>query len=586
MNDYKKYLVRQMGLKEAQFIPAAMLEQDEESDLDPNNLAKFTRGPGEPLSPTAIPTPVIGLSIRGSSTGGLPSGVDQGRTDISPTKVGGYDRVSPQNLNHHTFNKTPANPEIKQETEPVNPDPSTGQGVTHPHQIQVTAHEEPQAATGASTDSDSTLQLKSAMPKGIDIDIAEMGNSQKVEAEETENNNNAAMIPVTSLSETFERHKRLMRGRMGLTEGKCPCGCEGTCQCQPGCQCKKNRNGICECATCGCGDPNKVHDEKDENLGEDKKPRVCFHCKKPHPCECDKKDHEDSKLRRDNPEEYRKRFGMTVDKRGDLDEMIECKGCHNRFNYRLVSEVAMGAVKCPACDMTLDQNGMVLSEKRHPSGCPCAFCKNMGSFGKKKKDKKEVEEGDDWDNHGDNPEFKEKHAKQWRKDRSASKEGDDVRDELDKNKKDKKEVDEQQRLDEGYAAPFQRMRSLAGVGNMILTSNGLMENRNDPGANKPFNTNWKMDKEKAGFVKVDEEKLNRVRATLARKSKRGSLSDTELDLAKKLDEVLKRRATKPRKVDKNIGTMKNDPNYRPVPFNKDHTGPMRHGNEKGQLPAK
>ena len=77
-----------------------------------------------------------------------------------------------------------------------------------------------------------------------------------------------------------------------------------------------------------------------------------------------------------------------------------------------------------------------------------------------------------------------------------------------------------------------------------------------------------MDKEKAGFVKVDEEKLNRVRATLARKSKRGSLSDTELDLAKKLDEVLKRRATKPRKVDKNIGTMKNDPNYHPAPVGK------------------
>jgi len=105
-------------------------------------------------------------------------------------------------------------------------------------------------------------------------------------------------------------------------------------------------------------------------------------------------------------------------------------------------------------------------------------------------------------------------------------------------------VEEQQRLDESYAAPFQRMRSLAGVGNMILTSNGLMENKNDPGASKPFNTNWKMDKEKAGFVKIDEEKLNKVRASLERKSKRGTLSDKELDLAKKLDEVLKRRQSK------------------------------------------
>ena len=195
----------------------------------------------------------------------------------------------------------------------------------------------------------------------------------------------------------------------------------------------------------------------------------------------------------------------------------------------------MGAVQCPACDAVLDQEGIVLAEGKHKAGCQCGFCKNKGSFGKKKK----VEE----EGGGDDPEFKEKDEKQWRKDRSASKAGDDVRDELDKDKKDKK-VDEQQRLDESYAAPFQRMRSLAGVGNMILTSNGLFENKNDPGANKPFNTNWKMDKEKAGFVKIDEEKLNKVKATLQRKSKRGTLSDKELQLAKKLDEVLKRRQAK------------------------------------------
>jgi hypothetical protein len=242
-------------------------------------------------------------------------------------------------------------------------------------------------------------------------------------------------------------------------------------------------------------------------------------------------------LQRKNPEEYRKRFGMKIDKRGDLDEMVECKNCHNKFNYRLVSEIAMGAVRCPACDAVLDQSGIVLSEKRHPKGCPCGFCKNMGSFGKKKK---EVDEGEDEDNQKDNPEFKEKDEKQFRKDRSASKAGDDVRAELDKDKK----VEEQQRIDESYTTPFQRMRSLAGVGNMILTSNGLFENKNDPGANKPFNTNWKMDKEKAGFVKIDEEKLNKVRASLERKSKRGTLSDKELDLAKKLDEVLKRRQSK------------------------------------------
>jgi hypothetical protein len=531
---YKKYLVRQMGLTEAQFIPASRLKKEDFPGIDPQ----------EPqMSPTAKPTPIIAVGIRGSVTGGLPSGADQAGKDISPTKVGGYDRVTPKNLNSTLVDKTPSNPDIKQETNPIVNNPQTGQTVTHPHQIQVTAHEEPQAATGASTDSDPTLKLKSAIPKGIDIDVDETG---ETDDEIKNEDNNTAMIPATSLSETFERNKQLMREKIDMTR---------------------------ECTTCGCGDPTNTHGgkydvdkgmtvkkgqkapygdydppfvdpkgakdthDKVHGVDEDKKPRVCYHCKKPHPCDCDKKDHEDMELQRKNPEEYRKRFGMKIDKRGDLDEMVECKNCHNKFNYRLVSEIAMGAVRCPACDAVLDQSGIVLSEKRHPKGCPCGFCKNMGSFGKKKK---EVDEGEDEDNQKDNPEFKEKDEKQFRKDRSASKAGDDVRAELDKDKK----VEEQQRIDESYTTPFQRMRSLAGVGNMILTSNGLFENKNDPGANKPFNTNWKMDKEKAGFVKIDEEKLNKVRASLERKSKRGTLSDKELDLAKKLDEVLKRRQSK------------------------------------------
>ena len=530
----------------------------------------------EQLSPTARPTPIIALGIRGSSSGGLPSGVDQGRQDISPSKVGGYDRVTPQNLNSKLVDKTPSNPDIKQAAAPIINNPQTKETVTHPHQIQVTAHEMPQAATGASTDSDPTLKLRSAVPKGIDIDITDEGGAESDEEVKNEDNN-TAMIPATSLSETFERHKGLMEAKLGLK--KCPCS-GGQCDCGPNCKCKKT--GVCECATCGCGDPNDTHGKKDAKVGwgttmsgecgicgrdhptdqctepgakaqykkdsmsEDKKPRVCFHCKKPHPCACDKKDEDDAKLQRNNPEEYRKRFGMKIDKRSDLDprergETVECKNCHNPFNYRLVAEISMGAVKCPACDAILNQEGIVLAEGKHKAGCQCGFCKNKGSFGKKKDKEKEVTEGDDEDNQGDNPEFKEKHDKQWRKDRSASKAGDDVRAEFDK---DKKKVDEQQRLDESYAAPFQRMRSLAGVGNMILTSNGLMENKNDPGANKPFNTNWKMDKEKAGFVKIDEEKLNKVKASLERKSKRGTLSDKELDLAKKLTEVLKRRQSK------------------------------------------
>ena len=165
MTDYKKYFLRQMGLKEAQFVP--FMREDEHPDIDPEAQMQ------PKVSPTAIRTPIIAVGIRGSVTGGLPSGADQNQPDLAPTKLGGYDRVEPEDLNTKLVNKTPTNAEIGQETNPINQTPSTGQGVTHPHQIQVTAGEEPQAMTGASTDSDPTLKLKSGVPKGIDIDLTE-----------------------------------------------------------------------------------------------------------------------------------------------------------------------------------------------------------------------------------------------------------------------------------------------------------------------------------------------------------------------------------------------------------------------------
>lgn len=600
MKDYKKYLLRQLGIKESQFVPSPLREKDEYPGIDPDELEKGTEEeegehgmtlgkarktaaqhleePGQAhyysglekakkagmlkdqamLSPTARPTPVIGIAIRGSSTGGLPSGADQTNPDISPSKVGGYNRVEVNPVNSKLVDKTPVNQAISQGMKPIVANPQTADPVTHPHQIQRTAGEEPQSTTGASTDSDPTLKLKTAEPKGIDIDIQEDDVSEEPRQEE-EN----PMIPATSLSETFERHKKLMEASLGLK--KCPCGCEkGKCTCGPQCKCRKT--GVCECSTCGCGDPSDTHEhepeKKPETKPEPKKPtvtkkqyfdpktktlkdvdwismkeakaRVCFHCKKPHPCDCDKKDEEDAKLQRDNPEAYRKKFGMKVDKRSDLNE--------------------------------------------------------------------------------------------------------------------------------SYSPPFARMRGLAGLGNVVLGSNGLWEN---VGASQPFLNHFKMDKEKAGYVKIDEEKLKKVRAMLNRKSKRGSLSDNELLLAKRLDEVLKRRsmqqqlkegihdqrpcdcgsgemsnwefdgngiplcracpACRQKKLsryrpeilrgytqadvdepiepeddsmgglyekkgadpaDKRIGKMMKDPKDRPFPFDKDRTGPMRKGNEKGQLSAR
>ena len=429
MNNYKDHIRRSMGLTEAQFISPSKLKTENFPGIDPEDwstAAKREKGEDENISPTARPTPIIALGVRGSSSGGLPSGIDQGRQDISPTKVGGYDRVTTQNLNSKLVDKTPQNPEIKQETNPINQNPSTGKGITHPHQIQVTAHEEPQVATGASTDSDDTLKLKSAVPKGIDIDITDEGSDESDEEVKNENNN-TAMIPSTSLSETFERNKQLMRKKLGLK---------------------------------GAGDAGDVGDWEDLDIRGGRGPE--------HPLDNSGKGNIGSGGRR------RARHGLS-DLPPDPDDIDE-----------------------------------IMTEGKHKAGGSCGFCKNKGNFGKKKKE--EQEEG--------------------------------CKEEQEESKEEQDEVKKQQKLDESYAAPFQRMRSLAGVGNMILTSNGLMENKNDPGANKPFNTNWKMDEKKAGFVKIDEEKLNRVKASLERKSKRGTLSDEEFELAKKLTEVLKRRQAK------------------------------------------
>lgn len=439
--NYKKYVASQMGLTEAQFAP-------------------FPKKSEEQISPTARPPTILALGIRGSTTGGLPSGADQLGTDISPTKVGGYDRVDPANLNSKVVNKTPENPEIEQDDVPINNNPSTGNGVTHPHQIQVTAHEEPQAATGASTDTDPTLTLKSATPKGIEVDVTDENEDSE---EETKNiNNNSNLIPSTSLSETFSRHRKLMLEKLGL----CSCGCKPSeCICKPDCKCGCNKDKkMDECDTCGCDNPK-------------------------------------------NPKD---------------------------------SQVTANAM--PQDNVGHGTSESVVTEGKHKAGCQCGFCKNKGNFGKKVKEVTENEESDDGicsacqgSGEGDSDGSKcykckgSGSAKQ--KKASNPKEDDEC-----------KQFNEQKRIDESYSAPFQRMRSLAGVGNMILTSNGLLEDKHAPGADHPFNTHWKMDKEKAGFVKIDEAKLNQVKATLERKSKRGSLSDKELALVKKLNAVLQKRA--------------------------------------------
>ena len=93
-SDYKTYLLKQLGLKESQ-TTLPLSEEDEE--LRQN------------ISPTALRSPVIGLAVRGSSTGGFPSGLDQtGLSPDTPTgRLGGYEPVPLNPVNSKIFNKTP-----------------------------------------------------------------------------------------------------------------------------------------------------------------------------------------------------------------------------------------------------------------------------------------------------------------------------------------------------------------------------------------------------------------------------------------------------------------------------------------------
>ncbi len=512
--NYKKYVARQLGLlNEVEF--ASFPKKDEYPGADK----------AEPkVSPTARPTPIIGVAVRGSTTGGLPSGADQ-RGDISPTKLGGYDRVEPQDLNSKIVDKTPKNAEIGQENVPINDNPSTTGGVTHPHQMQVTANQEPQAVTGASTDSDPTLKLKSASPKGIDVDITEKEQGGETELDTMQNKPENQMIPATSLSEG--KHKA-------------------------GCKC-----GFCA----NKGSFGKKKKETDEGMGEDE----LSDFDEPEDEKVFRKSRSNSpagdavrKKWKDDEAEYKK----------DQEKKKKDSKLNETFKRHMVlmkEYIGLNESKCPCgcepgkCDCPPDCPKCSCNRKKKTDECATCGC------------------GDPTDMHGMQPtdeSIGEEVIRVYGPGTATSRSsgwsylGDaaSIEDGLKKypaaefmlinagmpdqetvwTKKEGHKVYEEKKvgLNESYTPPFSRMRSLAGLGNTVLLTNGLMETKHAPGADNPFVTHWKMDKEKAGYVKVDEEKLKKVQSMLERKSKRGSLSETELKLAKRLEEVLKHRKQK------------------------------------------
>jgi hypothetical protein len=157
MSNYKNFQLRQLGLKEGQF-PPSKVDANVFPGIDPEEKQTEPSDRERMLSPTAIATPVIGVTVRGSNTGGLPSG-----KNITPKNLGGYELVNPEKDNSQLVDKTPDNTDINSST-PISDSDKTIPETPHPHQIQKDANEPPQELTGAPVNADTDMTLKSVAP--------------------------------------------------------------------------------------------------------------------------------------------------------------------------------------------------------------------------------------------------------------------------------------------------------------------------------------------------------------------------------------------------------------------------------------
>lgn len=312
MSNYKDYLLRQLGIKESSLKPSGI----QPSEVDPRELemgvkdetehtndpelaqrialqhlnqypdyySKIKKAgldenvPRDLTSPTAIATPFIAMAVRGSSTGGLPSGADRTMslpqvdgidvTRMTSGQLGGYEPIPLAKDNSELINKTPVNPQINSSS-PKNDSIQNQEDNPHPFQFQKTQGEAPQSITGASTDSDDTLKLKMAMPSGLDVDIAEgddennnANNPEFQEKDSEQFRKDRAASPEggevrknLGMNEIFSRHMKLMNEGFKKLNDLKECNCN---KCGKSCQC--NNENCCECSDCGCGKANTTHD--------------------------------------------------------------------------------------------------------------------------------------------------------------------------------------------------------------------------------------------------------------------------------------------------------------------------------------
>jgi len=163
------------------------------------------------MSPTALQIPVIGVSVRGSTSGGLPSGRDQTNPDLSPRNLGGYEKIPIDGAHSTLIDKTPCNSQINSDT-PIATDIQPPDEDVHPHQIQNSSGEKPQSVTGASTDSSDSITVKQSEPTGIDIEVEDSGEEEKNKSSNRGNNPN--------------KESGMGYGMSTVTEGKHKNGCK------------------------------------------------------------------------------------------------------------------------------------------------------------------------------------------------------------------------------------------------------------------------------------------------------------------------------------------------------------------------
>lgn len=250
MSKFKNSILRELGIRESSLPPSAVKE-DAFPGIDPENQTGNMQDDPTPrekmMSPTAIATPVIALAVRGSNTGGLPSG-----RNLESSKLGGYEPIETAKENSLVVDKTPDSGVISN-PEPIAPEGAvpTTPGEEHPHQVQNAPDQPPQAITGASTESDTSLKLKAAMPQGIDVDVAE-GEDEENHADNPEFQEKDAEQWRKDRSASPEGDD--VRKHLGINEGKHKKGCTcGFC---------KNKNRFGKKSKDGDKDDNK--DSKEE----------------------------------------------------------------------------------------------------------------------------------------------------------------------------------------------------------------------------------------------------------------------------------------------------------------------------------